>query len=358
MPRRWFQLLGAALLMTAAACGSTSGEADDAPAGTAEETSTTTAAPESGEEPASLNSFFGFDPNDPDASREQFRRWERRQQELIAACMANQGFEYVPVVTTSSVTGFGLDEEQFAREQGFGISTRFDLLDENYPPQPPDPNDAITAAMSESESDAYYAALYGEETELEAGAEESAATFWGGGCQGEAAQEVFGQADAIFSELEPLLNDLQERVDADPRLAGADQGWTACMSDRGFQYEDADDVWNTALDDLQKRYEAIAGSSDPFAGWSDERIQEFLANSSPQELDDFYEQFDRQARQNVDEEALAALQQEEIALAVANYECGEERRQLVQEVQSEYEKEFIRQNQDALLRARDSLNVG
>lgn len=358
MPRRLFSMLGAALLLTASACGSSSGADGELPAGTEGETSTT-AAPDPGEEPATLDSFFGFDPNDPDASQEQFRRWEMRQQELIATCMANQGFEYVPAVTPSSIIGVAFDEEQFAREQGFGISTRYDAVDENDPSgRWTDPNEAIVTAMSESERNAYYEGLYGAETELEAGAEESDATFWGGGCQGEAAQEVFGQAEAIFSELEPLLTDLQERVDADPRMTDADQGWTACMSDRGYQYESADDIWNTALDDLQQRYAAIAGGSDPFAGWSDEEIQEFVANSSPQELDDFYAQFEQQSRQDVDQEALTALQEEEIALAVANYECGEERRQLEQEVRSEYEKEFIQQNRDALLRARDSLGVG
>lgn len=358
MPRRLLSMLGAALLLTAAACGSSSGADGELSAGTEGETSTT-AAPDPGEEPATLDSFFGFDPNDPDASQEQFRRWEMRQQELIATCMANQGFEYVPAATPSSIIGVAFDEEQFAREQGFGISTRYDAIDENDPSgQWTDPNEAIVAAMSESERNAYYEGLYGAETGLEAGAEESDATFWGGGCQGGAAQEVFGQAEAIFSELEPLLTDLQERVDADPRMADADQGWTACMSDRGYQYESADDIWNTALDDLQQRYQAIAGGSDPFAGWSDEEIQEFVANSSPQELDDFYAQFEQQSRQDVDQEALTALQEEEIALAVANYECGEARRQLEQEVRSEYEKEFIQQNRDALLRARDSLGVG
>lgn len=368
MPRRLL-LLGAVLLVTAAACGSSSGTGDDPPAATGEETpttaagteaetTTTTAASDSDEEPESLNAYFGFDPNDPDASQEQLRRWERRQGELIAACMANQGFEYVPVVTPSSVTGFEFDEERYASEQGFGISTRIDIEEDNPAQQWSNPNDDITAAMSVSESEAYEAALYGDETDLEVGAEGSDAAFWGGGCQGEAAQEVFGQAEAVFSELEPLLDDLQQRVEADPRLADIDQGWTACMSGRGYDYENADEVWGEALDDLRERYEAIAGSSNPFAGWSDERVQEFLANSSPQEVEDFYTQFEQQSRQDVDEEALAALQEEEIALAVANYECGEERRLLVQEVQSEYEREFIRENRDALLQARDSLNAG
>lgn len=359
--------LGSVLLLSVAACGSGAATDVSAPAETGSgseaattttSAATTTSAEDSGAEPDSLNAFFGFDPNDPDASQEQFRRWQMSQQELIAVCMANQGFEYVPAVAPDNVDVLALDEEQYAREQGFGISTRYNTVEEDATEQWVDPNRAIVAAMSDSEEAAYYTALYGEETGLEAGAEESDATFWGGGCQGEAAQEVFGQADEIFRELDPLLSDLQERVEADPRLADADRRWTACMSDRGYEYDDANDVFATAVPDLRERYQEIVGQSDPFADWTEEQVEEFYANNTPQEIQDYFDQFAEQSRQEVDEEAVAALQEEEIALAVANYECGEERRTIEQEVTSELEKDFIRENRDALLRARDSLDVG
>ena len=370
MSRSLVLALGSVLLLSVAACGSGAATDVSAPAetGSGSEAATTTTsaatttsaeeAEDSGAEPESLNAFFGFDPNDPDASQEQFRRWQMSQQERIAVCMANQGFEYVPAVAPGNVDVLALDEEQYAREQGFGISTRYNTVEEDAAEQWVDPNEAIVAAMSDSEEAAYYTALYGEETGLEEGAEESDATFWGGGCQGEAAQEVFGQADAIFQELEPLLTDLQERVEADPRLADADRRWTACMSDRGYDYDDAEDLQNTAIPDLQNRYQEIVGQSDPFAGWTDEQIEEFYANNNPQEIQDYFDQFAEQARQEVDEEAVASLQQEELALATANYECGEERRTIEQEVTAELEKDFIRENRDALLRARDSLDVG
>ena len=370
MSRSLVLALGSVLILSAAACGSGAATDVSAPAetGSGSEAATTTTsaatttsaeeAEDSGAEPDSLDAFFGFDPNDPDASQEQFRRWQMSQQELIAVCMANQGFEYVPAVAPGNVDVLALDEEQYAREQGFGISTRYNTVEEGASEQWVDPNGAIVAAMSDSEEAAYYTALYGEETGLEEGAEESDATFWGGGCQGEAAQEVFGQADAIFQELEPLLTDLQERVEADPRLADADRRWTACMSDRGYDYDDAEDLQITALPDLRNRYQEIVGQSDPFSGWTDEQIEEFYANNNPQEIQDYFDQFAEQARQEVDEEAVASLQQEELALATANYECGEERRTIEQEVTAELEKDFIRENRDALLRARDSLDVG
>lgn len=358
MRRSLLLALGSAALLSAAACGSSSGPDAAAPAetgsGSATEApaTTTTVAENPDSEPESLDAFFGFDPNDPDASQEQFRQWEMRQQEAMARCMINQGFEYVPAVAPSEITAVDFNEESFARERGFGISTQYDVVDPNSAEGFVNPNDAIVAAMSDSERNAYYTALYGEETDLEGGEDPG----FGGGCQGEAGREVFGRAEEILRELEPMFDDMQQRVEADPRLADADRGWTACMSDRGYDYDDADDLFNKALPDLQARHQEIVGERNPFDGWTEEQIEEFYTRSE-QEINAFFTQFEEQIRQNVDQEALDALREEEIALATANYECGEERREIVREVTAELEKKFIRDNRDVLNRARDSLNV-
>ena len=356
--------LGLAALLSAVACGSGAATDVAAPAETgsgstteAPSSTTTASAEEPGEEPDSLDAFFGFDPNDPDASQERFRRWQMSQQELIAVCMANQGFEYVPALAPGNIDIVALDEEQYAREQGFGISTRYNTVDEAPGEQWVDPNGAIVAAMSDSEEAAYYAALYGEETGLEAGAEESDATFWGGGCQGEAAQEVFGQADEIFRDLESLFSDLEQRVAADPRLADADHGWTACMADRGYDFQTVDELWDTGLDEFHNRYNELVNISNPFEGWTDEDIDIFFETQSEEAISDFYAQNQSEARQGVDQEALAALQQEERDLAIANYECGEKQREVTQEVTEELESQFIAENRDVLEQARDSLDL-
>lgn len=359
MRRSLLLALGSAALLSAAACGSSSGTDTAAPAetgsGPAAEApaATTTVAGNSDSEPESLDAFFGFDPNDPDASQEQFRQWQMRQEESMARCMINQGFEYVPAVAPSEITAVDFNEESFARERGFGISTQYDVVDANPAEGFVNPNDAIVAAMSDSERQAYYTALYGEETEVEGGDDDLG---FGGGCQGEAGREIFGRAEEILRELEPMFDDMQQRVEADPRLADADRGWTACMSDRGYDYDDSDDLFNKALPDLRNRHQEIVGERNPFDGWTEEQINEFYTRSE-QEINAFFTQFEEQIRQNVDQEALDALREEEIALATANYECGEERREIVREVTAELEKRFIRDNRDVLNRARDSLNV-
>lgn len=350
---------------------------------------------ESGEV-TSLNAFFGFDPNDPDASAAQFARMNMRQQDLVAACMINQGFEYVPAVVPIDAQDFVFDEEEYAREQGFGISIEWrgdggDSIWEQWV----DPNQAIVEKLSASERDAYQKALYGAPTGLEFGsftssgseggdsasAEEyepaevesgSAASdiesaevesepteesLWGGGCMGEANQEIYGKADEVLQELEPMFTELQERVESDPRMVEASKGWTTCMADRGYDFQTVEELWDRGLEEIRTRHNELVGRSDPFAGMTEEEAEIFWETSSPEAIDDFFEQHESQTRQDVDQEALAALQQEERDLAVANYECGEKQREIAQEVAQELESKFISENRDVLERARASLDL-
>lgn len=362
--RRLILMISAAVVAVAACGGGSSPtEGDDA----SEETE---------EESTSVAAFFGFDPNDPDAAAANSARLSMRQQELVATCMTNQGFEYIPAVVPLDAQDFVFDEEEYARERGFGISTSTWLTDGGStsaegvtvefglaPDQWEDPNEAIVNALSESEREAYNNTLYGEISELEFGSDlsdsESEPTdedLWGGGCMGEAAKEVYGMADEAFRELESLFDELQQRVESDPRVVEASEGWTACMADRGYDYQTVDELW-TGLDEYHNRYNELVNISDPFEGWTEEDIENFFETSSEEAISDFYAQNQSEARQGVDQEALAALQQEEKDLAVANYECGEKQREVTQEVTEEFESQFIAENRDVLEQARDSLDL-
>lgn len=356
-----------AAVVAVAACGggSSPAEGDDA----SEETE---------EESTSVAAFFGFDPNDPDAAAANSARLNMRQQELVATCMTNQGFEYVPAVVPIDGQDFVFDEEEYARERGFGISTStgwltdgdgesggsFTVASGSALEQWVDPNQAIVDALSESEREAYDNTLYGEITELEFGSDlsdsESEPTdedLWGGGCMGEAAKEVYGGADEAFRELESLFDELQQRVDSDPRVVEAGGNWTACMADRGYDFQTVDELWDTGLDEFSNRYNELVNISNPFEGWTDEDIEIFFETQSEEAISDFYAQNQSEARQGVDQEALAALQQEERDLAIANYECGEKQREVTQEVTEELESQFIAENRDVLEQARDSLDL-
>ena len=360
--RRLTLMISAAAVALAACGGSSSAEGDDASEPT-------------GEEPTTVAAFFGFDPNDPDTAAANSARLNMRQQELVAACMTNQGFEYVSAVPPIGGQDFVFDEEEYAREQGFGISTSIDWLTGDGASgggatvefgttldQWTNPNDAIVEALSESEQEAYTNTLYGEISELEFGSDLSDSDSeptdeWGGGCMGEAAREVYGGADEAFQELESLFNELQQRVDSDPRVVEASGDWTACMADRGYDFQTVDELRERGHDDLRTRFNELVNFSDPFAGWTDEEIEIFFETSSEEAINDFYAQNQSEVRQDVDEEALAALQQEERDMAVANYECSEKQREVTQEVTQEFESQFIADNRDALEQARASLDL-
>ena len=367
----------AALVLALAACGGGSTDGgeepepppDSAPAQAAETTSS--AAEEAsaetdgrgeggepaddggGEQPESLAEYLGFDLDDPDAMAAQEEEMERRVQESTARCMAQEGFEYIPAVDPGSsvftVSGAAFDQEEYVREQGFGITTWYGREETNQGSGGGwvDPNEAIVEAMSESESSAYYAALYGVQTESSEGADQP-------GCQGKALEEVYGQMERMFEELGPMLDEMYQRFLADPRYQEATGEWSGCMSDRGYSYDSTEQMYDAVFTDFGSRMDELIGSSDPFEGWTQEQREAFYEENSDEEIADFFQQARIDAREAVDQEALSALQQEEIDLAVANFECSESFQETVAELQREYESEFIGKNRGLLDELRET----
>ena len=381
-PRRYaeMQAAAAALALALAACGggSTGGgapePADSAPVqapetpaseveaseveGTPAETGGRDEAGEpeddgDGEQPETLAEYLGFDLDDPDATAAQAKEMERRMQESTARCMAQEGFEYIPAVDPGSsaftISGTAFDQEEYVREQGFGITTWYGREETGQASGAAwvDPNKAIVEAMSESESSAYYEALYGYQTESSEGADQS-------GCQGKAFQEVYGQMERMFEELGPMLDEMYQRFLADPRYQEATGEWSGCMSDRGYVYDDVEQMYDTVYTDFGRRLDELVGSSDPFDGWTQEQTEAFYEENSDEEIEDFFQQARIDAREAVDQEALAALQQEEIDLAVANFKCSESFQETVAELQQEYESEFIGKNRGLLDELREA----
>ena len=323
----------------------------------------------SGDAPQTLDEYLGVGifTLDPQERAANHARQEQKVQELIAQCMAREGFEYIPVSPPVDDFDFGThgDVEQ-ARELGFGVSTLFDRTE---PPSSDDdddwvdPNEEIVESLSESERDAYNETLHG-------------TVFWSGGagfdgdrpaevdgsdgsegCSGQALAEVF----AVEEQLELLeqldLESLAERIAADPRLAESYTDWSRCMAGRGYDYENPEALLDTVYGDLENRFAEIVGPAggtvDPFQGMSREEIDEIFESLSPEELDDFFAQAEQAARAEIDREALAALQAEERALAVANAECSKGLYEQLDELYEEYEAALIDDNRALLEQFRD-----
>ena len=364
----------AVLAVLAGACGGGSEETepgsattgstvDDAvSAGDSATTATTAEATGNGDDqedgdPERLEDFLGFSFDDPEANAAFAADMERRVQESIASCMAQEGFEYIPAVRQQDFGSFALDQEDFARERGFGITTWFgeeDLFlsgDEDWV----DPNAEIVASLSESERDAYHGVLYGVDPFGESdgsGEIEAIGDLWGSGCNGKAYEEVYGAMNQVFIELGPQMEELNQRVEADPRFREAEEAWAGCMAERGFPFDSQEAMFEQVNEEFSRRLEEIVGAEDavfdPLAGMSEEEIQAFGEERSGEEIADFFDQARQEAMAGVDREALEALQQEERDIAVASFECGEELNDTVMEVFREYEGDFVRENRDVL----------
>jgi hypothetical protein len=189
------------------------------------------------------------------AERERHDRAER----LTAECMAERGFDYVPVSLEDLASGpfdeaYALPAEDFAAEYGYGVTTLF-------PPDEqaaPDPNQEIQAGLSAELREAYRRALWGDAVAEGDGSDP--------GCQMLANQQVYDadpRADAgqpQFTELFEALDALWVRIENDPRLHGTDQDWVACMAQAGYPgFTRPHDARQTVFDGMA----ALRASGDP-----------------------------------------------------------------------------------------------
>lgn len=177
-----------------------------------------------------LTSFFAEAfgvTSDPVALAQQ----QRRMQDLVASCMLEDGFEYVPRVPQDDAAPADddlpeLGSSEFAEQYGYGITTLGELVGT----EPADPNEQLLASMSDEGRAEWETALYGApstDPELAVGS---------AGCLGEAQREVYGGDvldDPRFLELSAELGPLYEAVDVDPRVVEATAEWSLCMGDAG-----------------------------------------------------------------------------------------------------------------------------
>ena len=238
----------------------------------------------------------------------------------IRECMKAQGFDYVPIdpfAQRAAVTVVSrLTDEDFLEQFGYGISTLWGRGGSQA-----DPNQRLRAGLSPADRRAYDRALWGEN----AGATFQAAVDSGdftklGGCTRKATETVFGGAQ-VLTQLQGKLDQLDERILEDQRMVRAVERWTACMARAGYRYEDPDEIDA----DLTKRMERIVGPlPGPFATGP-------ASGHKPAPYD---------------HRALADLQQEEVAIARADYAC--ERKEITpveSTVRPQYEAQFRQRNQ-------------
>jgi hypothetical protein len=214
-----------------------------------------------------------------------------RTQALIAECMKRAGFEYVPVdVATIERAQYsnrkepGLTDRQYHERWGYSISTRFD---DPVRTIGLGPNVQIMESLPVADREAYELTLLGPARDSDFAFtlddEDFSST---GGCTREAVAQVFTpeQLEGTYVNPKDVL------VEQDPRVIEAQNNWTTCMHDQGYNYKDDQDV---IMEEYEERLDALLDGDDP-ATLTGERL-----------------------------DALHALQAEEIKVSLADKTCEE-----------------------------------
>lgn len=313
-------------------------------------------------EHTSLASVMGWD---SDGGEDTWEDDQRAIEEAVAACMRDEGWEYIPVDTSVQFSEYS-DEDELERlgREGFGI-TYYTLYGDSdaYVDDWVDPNEDYVASLDGAEMEAYYASLYGSEEEIEAtqtleidpetGEEYYISEGYGTGCQGEAYELIEGdgaaQSEEMWDALDVYYEELEQRAQADPRVQAAEEDWVQCISDAGHDFDSQEQLWEDGWNDIQTRHDEILGDDyyrDPFEGMTDAQIEDFMSSATQEELE---EMWDVTVELTADQEAqLEALLEEEASLAVADFECSNAMWTELEDTYAELEEQFVLEHQDEL----------
>lgn len=294
--------------------------------------------------------IYGYSFDQDEQSQEEMQAQSdaqnREVEELVASCMQDQGFDYIPNDTNSGTvfSGDDLDVEwgtrEFAEQYGYGISTDpwgYDDMPVDDGTEYVDPNAEYTAAMSESELTAYQEALWGPPQEYVEGEEPTEYDWTTGGCYGAAQHEVYEMGGAEtdeYSALEDEISSFWETVQADPRLTELNAAWASCMADAGF------DGLTSVNDSTQPLYDEWS----QLQGWEDPDYQAQLEDW------DWEANPDGPPQPEPDADAAAAFTKKEIETAVADFDCQKkvDYQAESQRIDHELQQQFVDQNKAEL----------
>lgn len=258
---------------------------------------------------------------------ESMEKDDAAREELIAQCMTEEGFEYIPASSTGSISFssddvYQPDSREWVAQYGYGM-INYPGGDEQAEPAEEyvDPNQDYISSLSEAEQTAFYEVLYGPPTPAEEMNEDGSYEYeydWTtAGCHGWAQHEMEGDDPTTSDEHKPLmnaLNDFYTGLATAPELADVNVAWAACMDEGG--------------------YPGFSAQSDAQMSISDE-------------LNAYYE---NQTEWLEDDPALAELGEREIELALVDLECRDKTdyRAKSTEITVALEEQFIDDHQAEL----------
>lgn len=230
---------------------------------------------------------------------------------LIATCMNDAGFEYIPVdyatarmAMDSNSKPSGMNGDEFRAQFGYGITTQFAGAESQAVMGMGEQNIRIRNGLSTADLAAYNRALYGENPSATFVVSIDDENFsQTGGCTRTAVEQVF-TPDELGPGFVNYQNAEGARVEQDPRVIAANKDWAACMRDAGYSYDNSDAIKT----DLANRLDAITGGVAPDTLSADAQA------------------------------SLTALQGEELAIAAADHQCNVE---FVDPIKTQVETELL-----------------
>ncbi|ADG75373.1 conserved hypothetical protein [Cellulomonas flavigena DSM 20109] len=235
-PRRLLPPLTACLVLLCAACTSPA-DPDASPSAAAVTSDVVALVPGGYGQTGPLAELVGTQPDPTSPSYvEDVQAQVRAQEEAIAACMAEQGFEYaMAVVDPEDVVRPDPDvpvrgSREFAEEYGYGIT--------DAPPEPGQYTAESSAIpgfseWSQAEQDAYWEALNGRRVNEVQDGEGSTTYDTEGGCLNLAQT---GGADDPSAAFEEESWEFLGALPDDGRFDALDAEWSRCMADEGYEY--------------------------------------------------------------------------------------------------------------------------
>ena len=264
-----------------------------------------------------MSAVWGGDLSE-DEQRERFEKENAEREELVAECMSEEGFEYIPNTGGSSMS-FGTDDAWKPDDREWVAQYGYGMINSPMSEEPPtdqeewvDPNQDYVMSLPESEQTAFYETLHGPPMPEDQMNEDGSYEYdWEqAGCYGWAQHEVEQKNPAMADEFEPLMKAMEEfwtKTQESNAFDEINAAWSSCMADAGHPGYDAQV-------DAQMEFN--------------------------EELNAYYE---NQAEWVEDDPELAEIGEREIEVALADLDCREETdyRKVQLDIQFALEEEFI-----------------
>lgn len=268
----------------------------------------------------------------------------REDQEMIAACMAEQGFlfnvrteNFGSVIFMDELDGPAWGTREFAEIYGFGMANdpwaqqRDEIGISDSEVVWVDPNQELLDSMSDAERAAWEEALWGAPQDGDT---------WDpmlAGCNGQAQAARWPEqnVDAQFVTLQNEMDLVWQQMQNDPRLTARNAAWATCMASAGYPGFADLNALHQSLNDEWGLVQGWVQNNEIWGNWNWDLHPEGpdesdLFEANPADIDDFG--------------------QREIALAVANFDCQQQVNweRIERDVNMDLQQQFVNQHRDEL----------